>query len=140
MSPSCAISPGRTRHGPNWKALGPGLGLGKAQAAALQLFRRGSEAVLPRAQGAGRAVPRHRVAVRGQAASRHRAGLASDVRFFRIERDGAELIGQFYLDLYARETKRGGAWMDEAITRRRVAAGVQTPGGLPQLQFPGAGG
>ena len=46
-----------------------------------------------------------------------------DVRFFRIESTDGALIGQFYIDLYARETKRGGAWMDEAITRRRVTKG-----------------
>ena len=52
-----------------------------------------------------------------------------DVRFFRIESSAGELIGQFYIDLYARETKRGGAWMDEAITRRRVREGdgIQKP-------------
>ncbi|MBI2313981.1 MAG: M3 family metallopeptidase [Betaproteobacteria bacterium] len=50
-----------------------------------------------------------------------------DVRFYDI-RDGAgRLVGQFYVDLYARPSKRGGAWMDDAITRRRVAAGIQTP-------------
>jgi oligopeptidase A len=50
-----------------------------------------------------------------------------DVRFFRIETPAGELVGQFYLDLYARDTKRSGAWMDEAITRRRTSAGIQKP-------------
>jgi oligopeptidase A len=50
-----------------------------------------------------------------------------DVRFFEV-RDGAgKAIGQFYLDLYARETKRGGAWMDDAITRRRKGGQIQNP-------------
>ncbi len=49
-----------------------------------------------------------------------------DVRFFEIARDGA-LIGQFYLDSYARPGKQGGAWMDDAINRRRIGARVQHP-------------
>ncbi|RDH87154.1 MAG: oligopeptidase A [endosymbiont of Seepiophila jonesi] len=44
-------------------------------------------------------------------------GWHPDVRFFEIrDSDGAER-GQFYLDLYARQHKRGGAWMDECTTR-----------------------
>ena len=51
----------------------------------------------------------------------------TDVRFYSIYDKAGALVGQFYLDLYARSTKRGGAWMDDAITRRRVAAGIQVP-------------
>ena len=49
------------------------------------------------------------------------------VRFFDvIDREGG-LVGQFYLDLYARPAKRGGAWMDDAIKRRRIGGRVQHP-------------
>ncbi len=58
------------------------------------------------------------------------------VRFFRIMRSGAP-IGQFYLDLYARDEKRGGAWMDEAIARRKIAAGIQLPVAYLNCNFPG---
>ncbi len=50
-----------------------------------------------------------------------------DVRFFSVCDASNQLIGQFYLDLYARPSKRGGAWMDEAIARRRTRDGIQAP-------------
>ena len=56
------------------------------------------------------------------------------VRFFRIERAGVgtdvgELVGQFYLDPYARAGKRPGAWMDDVRGgwSRPDVAGTQTP-------------
>jgi oligopeptidase A len=49
------------------------------------------------------------------------------VKFYAIRDRAGQLVGQFYLDLYARDSKRGGAWMDDAITRRRKGDTVQTP-------------
>ncbi len=50
-----------------------------------------------------------------------------DVRFYDIYDAEGELRGRFYMDLYARANKRGGAWMDSCISRKRVGSKVQTP-------------
>ena len=46
-----------------------------------------------------------------------------DVRYFELKQDG-QTIGGVYMDLYAREGKRGGAWMDGYKGRRRFANGT----------------
>ena len=51
----------------------------------------------------------------------------ADAHFYSITRHDGSLVGQFYLDIYARNNKRGGAWMDEAITRRIVNNKLTTP-------------
>jgi len=50
-----------------------------------------------------------------------------DVRFYSISDRAGTPIGQFYVDLPARPSKRGGAWMDDAITRRLKNGRVQAP-------------
>lgn len=50
-----------------------------------------------------------------------------DVHFFEIRDSESEVRGRFYMDLYARTHKRGGAWMDDCITRKRTTGGVQVP-------------
>lgn len=50
-----------------------------------------------------------------------------DVQFFRIENAQGEKVAQFYVDLYARPNKRGGAWMDNDRTRNRLYGSLQTP-------------
>lgn len=50
-----------------------------------------------------------------------------DVQFFEIFDSKGEPRGRFFLDLYARKGKRGGAWMGDGISRKETAEGVQNP-------------
>ena len=49
------------------------------------------------------------------------------VEFYEIRDEKDNLIGQFYLDLYARKNKRGGAWMDEAISKYKFMGESSLP-------------
>ena len=50
-----------------------------------------------------------------------------DVRFFDIRDAEGVLRGSFYLDLYARANKRGGAWMDDCASRLVIGQQQQAP-------------
>jgi oligopeptidase A len=50
-----------------------------------------------------------------------------DASFYEISDASNKPIAYFYLDLYARNGKRGGAWMDDCITRRKKTNGVDLP-------------
>jgi len=51
-----------------------------------------------------------------------------DVTFYDVFDQDNNLRGSFYLDLYARAKKRGGAWMDDCIGRRELPNGsIQLP-------------
>jgi oligopeptidase A len=60
-----------------------------------------------------------------------------DVKFYTISDHAGQRVGQFYLDLYARASKRGGAWMDDVITRRRKGEAIQTPVAYLNCNFSG---
>ena len=50
-----------------------------------------------------------------------------DAQFYEIFDAKGNLIAQFYLDLYARQHKRGGAWMADYCTRFNNGSMIQTP-------------
>ena len=50
-----------------------------------------------------------------------------DVKCYEITDYNGVKRGEFYLDNYARENKRGGAWMDVCTSRQKVGQGVQLP-------------
>lgn len=50
-----------------------------------------------------------------------------DIRFYEILDENNQLKAQFYLDLYARQHKRGGAWMADFCNRFKTDDGLQTP-------------
>ena len=60
--------------------------------------------------------------VEGKASAWHQ-----DVRFFEVQNERGQRIGEFYFDLYARDNKRGGAWADSARDRRMTHGQLQTP-------------
>ena len=50
-----------------------------------------------------------------------------DVQLYGITDSKGNPRGEFYMDNYARENKRGGAWMDVCATRQRVGDAIQQP-------------
>lgn len=58
------------------------------------------------------------------------------VQFFEITNADEEVLGYFYIDLFARDHKRGGAWMAECIGRRQTGKSIQLPVAFLVCNFP----
>ena len=59
-----------------------------------------------------------------------------DVQYFELLNEDGSVRGCFFLDLYARAHKRGGAWMADCIARRRLADGsIQSPAAFLTCNF-----
>ena len=60
-----------------------------------------------------------------------------DVRFFDIYDLNDQFVASFYIDLYARRNKRGGAWMADCVGRRGTTGDVQKPVAFLTCNFNG---
>ena len=60
----------------------------------------------------------------------------SDARYFNVTNSAGELIGGFYMDIYARSGKRNGAWIDECISRQQLNGKSVLPVGYLVCNFP----
>ncbi|MFP5357314.1 MAG: M3 family metallopeptidase [Gammaproteobacteria bacterium] len=58
-----------------------------------------------------------------------------DVSTYALKDEQGQRFGLFYLDPYAREHKRSGAWMDECVSRRRGPQGIQHPAAYLTCNF-----
>ena len=63
------------------------------------------------------------------------AGWHDTVRYYEVRDDGGEIIGGFYTDLFARNGKRGGAWIDECIVRKNLGGSKSLPVGYLVCNF-----
>jgi len=59
-----------------------------------------------------------------------------DVRYYSVQDEGRALIGGFYTDLFARNGKRGGAWVDECVVRKNLNGHATLPVGYLVCNFP----
>ena len=59
-----------------------------------------------------------------------------DARYFSVRDAGGAIIGGFYTDIYARNGKRNGAWIDECIGRQNLNGSAVLPVGYLVCNFP----
>ncbi len=59
-----------------------------------------------------------------------------DARYFSVKNSAGEVIGGFYTDIYARNGKRSGAWIDECIGRQHLNGKTELPVGYLVCNFP----
>lgn len=63
------------------------------------------------------------------------AGWHETVRYYEVRDDGGDVVGGFYTDLFARNGKRGGAWIDECIVRKNLRGSKTLPVGYLVCNF-----